>query len=102
MRFRFILSLTLLIAALAAPSMASASRYRVGIGDQNAAMFSQPAFQKLGLKRVRYLVPWDWQREAGQEAETRGYLAIAHAAGKEVFVTFTASRGCWTGRYSKA
>jgi hypothetical protein len=94
----FALALTGVIAA--AP--AQASRYRVGIGDQHESMFSSSAFQKLKLQRVRYLVPWDWQRTAGQRDEINRYLYAANGWGKEVFVTFTASRGCWNnGRYSK-
>jgi hypothetical protein len=58
-------------------------------------MFSNPAFQRLGLKRVRSLVPWDWRREAFQRGEIQAYLAAAQGSGKEAFVTFTASRGCW-------
>ena len=103
MRLRLILPLVLLFAALLAPTDAlSASRYRVGIGDQHASMFSQPAFQALKLKRVRYLVPWDWEREAFQRVEITNYIDAARATNKEVFVTFTAARGCWNGRYSKA
>ena len=100
MRLRITLSLLVLL--LLVPSAAHASAYRVGIGDQNAAMFSAPAFKKLGIKKVRYLVPWDWAHYAWQAAEVRGYLAAAHAANKDVFVTFTASRGCFNGRYSHA
>jgi hypothetical protein len=105
MRHRLILPLVLLTATLLAPAVlapaaADASRYRVGIGDQSASMFSHKAFQRLHLKRVRYLVPWDWERLAFQRAEIAAYLNAA--AGKEVLVTFTASRGCWNGRYSKA
>ena len=102
MRFRLILPIALLAAALLAPSDAfAASRYRVGIGDQSASMFSQSPFQALKLKRVRYLVPWDWEREAYQRVEIANYINAAR--GKEVFVTFTAARGCWNGAsYSKA
>jgi hypothetical protein len=100
MRHRLILPLVLLIVWLLAPAAADASRYRVGIGDQSASMFSHSAFQRLHLKRVRYLVPWDWERQAFQRGEIAAYLNAA--SGKEVLVTFTASRGCWNGRYSKA
>ena len=102
MRQRLILSLILVLASLLAPSAAEASRYRVGIGDQSASMFSAPAFQRLGLKRVRYLVPWDWERQSFQRGEISAYLGAARGWGKEVLVTCTASRGCWNGRYSKA
>jgi hypothetical protein len=90
-----------LLCLLTAPP--AGARYRVGIGDQSASIFSTPRFTALGIKRVRYLVPWDWRRVAGQTAEVDGYLKAARAAGKEVFVTFTASRGCFSdGRYSRA
>src|SRR5687768_388120 len=31
----------------------------VGIGDQNVAMFDNPLFQALGVKKVRYFIKWD-------------------------------------------
>ena len=80
-----------------------ASSYRVGIGDQDAAMFDQPRFADLGLKRVRYLVPWDYTRDRGQRGEVDLWLAKARERGMEPFVTFTASRGCWANnRYSSS
>ena len=55
----------------------------------------------LGLKRVRYLVPWDWAR-TGQEAEVAAFMAAARARRQDVLVTFTAHRGCFDGRrYSR-
>jgi len=32
---------------------------RVGIGDEDPGMFSQIAFQRLHVKRVRYFIPWN-------------------------------------------
>src|SRR4051794_39730509 len=108
MRFLFKLPIALLLTCavaltgVMAVAPAQASRYRVGIGDQSESMFSSSAFQRLKLKRVRYLVPWDWQRVASQRYEIDRYLYAANGWGKEVFVTFTASRGCWNnGRYSR-
>jgi len=75
----------------------AASRYKVGIGDQSVSVFGDPLFQALKLKRIRYIVPWNWNADATQEAEVRGYLSAARAARFEPFVTFTAARGCWTG-----
>ena len=95
----FLLSLLITLAATA-PAEA-ASRYRVGIGDQHASMFDSSRFAATGIKRVRYLVPWDWQRQSFQVGEIDAFMA--GAAGREVYVTFTASRGCFTnGRYSRA
>jgi hypothetical protein len=93
--------MTLLIALLLGAGPADAS-YRVGIAEQSAEMFSSPAWQDLRLKRVRYLVPWDWAR-TGQEAELVAFMAVARARRQDVLVTFTAHRGCFVGRrYSRS
>ena len=61
-----------------------------------------PAWQDLRLKRVRYLVPWDWAR-TGQAAEVAAFMTAARAHGQDVLVTFTAHRGCFVGRrYSRS
>jgi hypothetical protein len=66
-------------------------------------MFSQPNWQALQLKRVRYIIPWDWYKDAGQNGEVADYLAKARAARQDVLLTFSAHRGCWNNnRYSKA
>ena len=58
-------------AGLSMVGAASASAgYRVGVGEQNAQMFDSPSWQSLKLKRVRYLVPWDYARHVGQRAES--------------------------------
>jgi hypothetical protein len=76
------------------------TRYQVGIGEQDPAMFSSAAFQPLGIKRVRYIVPWNWSRSRVLRTKTAAFL---QAAGKrEVLVHFTASNGCYNGkRYSR-
>jgi hypothetical protein len=88
-------------AALAAPAGAAV---RVGMGDQNPSMFDQPTFQALKIKRVRYLVRWDWYKHADQRAAIDAYLTRARQARADVLVHFTASRGCYvTGnRYSRS
>jgi hypothetical protein len=91
-----------LVVALAVAATPAAASYRVGIGEQNPAMFVSPAWQTLGLEHVRYLVPWDWHR-AGHEAEVAAFMGAARAHGQRVLVTFTAHRGCYDGRrYSRA
>jgi hypothetical protein len=100
------LPIALLALLLLVPASApAASRYRVGIGDQEVGVFGDPLFQALKLKRIRYLVPWDWNKNRTQSDEVRGFLAAAQAAHFEPFITFTANRGCWTGsryRHTKA
>jgi hypothetical protein len=102
MRKRLLLPAALLLcAALAAPAQAT---YRVGMSDQNAGIFSQPNFQALKIKRVRYMVPWDWYKHRGQNAEVVAYMQQARAARADVLVHFTARRGCFSnsGRYSRS
>src|SRR3954464_14223821 len=99
---RVILPIALLAMLLLAPSSASASRYRVGIGDQSATVFSDPLFTALKLKRIRYIVPWNWNSNAGLKTEVGAFVDTALRAGFEPFVHFSARRGCWTGaRYKK-
>jgi hypothetical protein len=100
-RFARTASLALLVALLMVP--AAEAKYRVGVGDQSAAMFDSARWQSLKLKRTRYLVPWNWRQDAGQRAEVEAYMARARAARQQVLVAFTARRGCWNGtRYSRS
>jgi hypothetical protein len=100
-RFARTASLALLLALLVVPT--AEAKYRVGVGDQSAAMFDSARWQSLKLKRTRYLVPWDWAKHPDQVAETTDYMNRARAAKQQVLVTFTARRGCWNGkRYSRS
>ena len=85
---------------VAAPASA---KYRVGLGEQNPQMFENPSWQSMKLKRVRYLVPWDYAKHRAQRDEVNYYMAKARFAKQDVLVTFTARRGCYlpSGRYSK-
>ena len=81
----------------------ASANYRVGMSEQSPAMFSQPAWQPLGLKRVRYIVPWDFDKHAGQNSEVVTFMSAARAAGQDVLVSFSARRGCYiNGKYSRA
>jgi Glycosyl hydrolase catalytic core len=105
MGFRQVLPRAALAAGLAAllvAPAAEAASYRVGVGEQNPAMFDSARWQSLKLKRVRYLVPWNWARSAGERAAVVAYMNRSRAARQQVLVTFTARRGCFvSGRYSK-
>jgi hypothetical protein len=93
--------MTLLLALVLGAGPADA-RYRVGMAEQSAEMFTAPAWQHLRLKRVRYLVPWDWARTE-QKAEVLAFMAAARARRQDVLVTFTAHRGCFVDRrYSRS
>jgi hypothetical protein len=70
----------------------TASRKLVGIGDQNAAFFDAPLFQRLGLKHARRVVPWDAMQVPAERALMDDWLAGAKRAGVEPLITFGASR----------
>jgi len=97
---------TIVVAALAALALcapAAHANYRVGISEQNPAVFDQPAWQALKLKRVRYIVPWDYAKYPDQIGEVDAFLNAARAHNQDVLVMFTAHRGCWNGRtYSRS
>ncbi len=101
MSFRRMLPLVLLATLVLVPT--AEAKYRVGLSEQNASMFSSARWQSLKLKRVRYIVPWDWNRHADEAAAVANYMNSARSARQQVLVTFTAARGCWNGkRYSKS
>jgi hypothetical protein len=82
-----LLSLSLLLVlALAAP--ASAKPPLVGVGDQDARMFSAPAFKKLGVKHSRLALAWDWYRDPYTTGMTDQWMAAARAAGVRPLVAF--------------
>ena len=100
MTIRLALIAALMSLVVAAPASA---KYRVGLGEQNPQMFDNASWQSLKLKRVRYLVPWDYAKHRGQRDEVNFFMARALANRQDVLVTFTARRGCYSasGRYSK-
>jgi hypothetical protein len=101
MRYRQILPIAALLAALVAVPAAQA-KVKVGISEQNPAMFDQPLWQKLKLKRVRYIVSWDYAKQGFERAEVTAFMTAARAHKQEVLVTFNAHRGCFNGtKYSK-
>jgi hypothetical protein len=100
MHRRFIPIVALLMCVIfAAPAQAD---FKVGIADQDVAMFDNSNYRALGIKRIRYLVPFDWYKHGYQVAEVTSFMNRAQADGTEVLVHFTAKRGCYTnGRYSR-
>ena len=82
----------LLLAALAAslvlvPAAAHArTSVRVGIGDQSAAMFDQPAFQRAKLKRVRYFIAWNAMDDPAARLAARAFVQRARRSGFSVLL----------------
>ena len=101
MTIRLALIAALMSLVVAAPASAS---YKVGLGEQKPQMFDNASWQSLKLKRVRYLVPWDYAKHPGQRDEVNFFMSRALANRQDVLVTFTARRGCYlpSGRYSKS
>jgi Glycosyl hydrolase catalytic core len=100
MRYRLILPIAVLLAALVAVPAAQA-KVRVGLSEQNPSMFAQSNWTQLKLKRVRYILPWDYFKSAPQHAEVTAFMNAARAKRQDVLVTFSARRGCFVTRYSK-
>ena len=51
-----------LVATLSLPAIGNAqsrTNVVVGMGDQHVGIFSDPNYQALGVKRVRYFIRWD-------------------------------------------
>lgn len=82
--------------APAAPSKpakpAKASGLTVGIGEQGAAMFTDPRFKSLGIDKARLVTSYDTTDVKFEREIVDGWLAAAAAAGAEPFITFGHSR----------
>jgi len=72
--------------ALAPAQAPAAYDVRIGIGDQQVAMFDNPAFQGLRIKRVRYFVRWDVMRRPADRAAARAYVLRARRARTSVLL----------------
>ncbi len=67
-------ALALLVAVLLlAPATAHAAPPKIGIGEQHPKVFSDPYFQQLGVREVRYIASWDALRSDWQRAEIDTY-----------------------------
>ncbi|HWC26707.1 MAG TPA: hypothetical protein VG474_09000 [Solirubrobacteraceae bacterium] len=64
----------------------------VGIGEQHAAMFSDPRFAALGIDTARLVAAYDATRVRFERDLVDLWLAAARRAGVEPFVTFGHSR----------
>ena len=85
-RQALLLSLVVLALTLVPASAEARTDIRVGIGDQQVAMFDQPAFQRAKIKRVRYFIPWNAMDVPAQRLAARAYVQRARKAGISVFL----------------
>jgi hypothetical protein len=75
--------LAVLAAAVLLPASPAAARssIRVGIADQNPAMFDSPDFQRLHVKRTRYFVASDVMQDSAERARATAFVDAARRAG---------------------
>src|SRR3954462_7331886 len=91
-----LLTATAALAVLAlAPAAAQArTDIRVGIGDQQVAMFDNPAFQRAKFKRVRYFVAWNAMDDAAQRLGARAQAVRARQSGISVLIHVSTDDTC--------
>jgi hypothetical protein len=76
---------------LAAPAVSHAEPL-IGIGDQQASMFSSPLFQRLDIPIVRYIAPYDAMDQGPDARRADAFIQAAQATGARVLVAFYHSR----------
>jgi hypothetical protein len=102
-RISILLTLIALLAmAIALPSAAGAKSKKkkksvsttvttpplVGIGDNNAPMFSDPKYRALGVKIARRIVPYDYYQDPAQLASLSAWISGAQSAGVDPLISF--------------
>jgi hypothetical protein len=79
--------------ALSAGSGRAEAAVAVGVADQSPAMFSQPLFTQLKVKRSRVFPAWNVALKRGQARALDDWLNAARAARIEPLVSFSQSVG---------
>jgi hypothetical protein len=93
MRPLFRLLLAAVAVLLAAPAAAPAA-VQIGIAENQPAMFADPLFRDLDVKRVRVVMSYDVMTSGDDElARVTRYLESARAQGIQPLVTFEHARG---------
>lgn len=67
--------------ACAVPTASAQARIpiRVGIGDQQVAMFANDSFRRAKFERVRYVIPYNAMDDAPQRLKARAFVRAARA-----------------------
>lgn len=76
-----ILSLVVTGALLLTPFASAKSPIKVGIGDENPAMFTSPAFRALNIRHSRYFVPSNVMQSPAELAKATAFVTAGRAAG---------------------
>ena len=77
----------------AATPASSDAAVLVGIGDQNASMFTDPLFSQVGFTRARYFPSWNVALKPQEAVWLDQWLAGARATRTEPLISFFASLG---------
>src|SRR5207245_2013574 len=75
-------------AASSPRSVASSGPYMTGVGDEQSEMFSNPLWQQLRTRIVRYIAPYDAVEHGDSLARARAWIAAAEAQHQQVLVAF--------------
>jgi len=86
-----ILALLAVSSVLPAATASARSPVRVGIGDENPAMFASAQFEQLGIRRTRYFVPADVMRDGAELARATAFVNAARGAGVSVLLHVSTS-----------
>ena len=78
---------------LAAAPQKSDAAVLVGVGDQDASMFTDPLFTQLGIKRARYFPSWNVAQKPQEAGWLDQWLAQAAATGTEPLISFNVALG---------
>lgn len=93
MRRLVVLCTLLIVGLLAAASVqAAATRYKVGIGDQQAVTFTNPKFKALKTSVARYIAPYDVMSDPSQLQRMDAWIKAARADRQKILVSFEHSR----------
>jgi hypothetical protein len=75
-------------AASGAVSVAASGPYMTGVGDEQSEMFSNPLWQQLRTRIVRYIAPYDAVEHSDSLARARAWIQGAEAQHQQVLVAF--------------
>jgi hypothetical protein len=73
---------------LSAPAPPASARALIGIGDQKPAMFGDPRFRWLQVRRARLVVSWNVLETPWERRWIDNWLTQAHADGVEPLIAF--------------
>lgn len=86
MRATMLICLLALLALVPASPAGARSTIRVGLADQNPAIFASPLVQPLKIRRTRYFVASDVMQDAAERARARAFVIAARSAGASPLV----------------